>query len=126
MKYSAKKLLLLDGVGALTTALLLSQVLARFEPLFGMPKNVVFILSGVAGCFALYSITCHLIIKNNFERYLKVIITANLIYCVATCGLVIFHIQTLTWFGIAYFSGEIIIISMLVLAEYRKIKLGSV
>ncbi len=122
MNPTVKNIFLLDGMGAFTTAILLSQVLARFESLFGMPKEVLFVLSGIAFCFALYSITCHLLVKNNFEPYLKVIIAANLIYCLATFGLVLLHIQTLTGLGMAYFLGEITIILMLVWVEYRKIK----
>ncbi|MEX2513642.1 MAG: hypothetical protein WD398_12110 [Cyclobacteriaceae bacterium] len=99
MNCTAKNVFLLDGMGALTTAILLSQVLARFESLFGMPKEVLFILSGLAFCFALYSITCHLLIKNNFEAYLKVIITASLIYCLATFGLVLLQGEILAKLG---------------------------
>jgi hypothetical protein len=52
----------------LITGLLLSQVLARFESLFGMPKEILWVLSGVAFLFALYSITCHVIIKKELWK----------------------------------------------------------
>jgi len=122
MNFSAKKLFLLDGLGALTTAILLSQILARFESFFGMPKNILYILSLVAVCFAAYSLTCFLFVKTNFSRYFKVIIVANIAYCLATLGLVIIYFQPLTWFGIAYFLGEISIISLLIFREIRQVK----
>ena len=122
MNFSAKKLFLLDGLGALTTAILLSQILARFESFFGMPKNILYILSLVAVCFAAYSLTCFLFVKTNFSRYFRIIIVANISYCLATLGLVIIYFQPLTWFGIAYFLGEISIISLLIFREIRQVK----
>ncbi|NHE55963.1 VOC family protein [Cyclobacterium plantarum] len=41
MNISAKKILLFDGLGALITFIMLWQVLARFEELFGMPKTAI-------------------------------------------------------------------------------------
>jgi len=41
MNISAKKILLFDGLGALITFIMLRQVLARFEVLFGMPKTAI-------------------------------------------------------------------------------------
>ena len=65
MGFTIKKVFLLDGVGAIITGLMLSQVLARFVPLFGMPANLLFILSGLAFCFALYSLSCYLLVVEN-------------------------------------------------------------
>lgn len=119
MNFTAKKLLLIDGIGACITALLLSQVLTRFEPLFGMPKEVLFVLAAVAVCFAVYDAACYFLIKSNHSPALKPIMTANAIYCMVTFGLVIIHFDTLTWLGIAYFIGEIALVSALIFIEYR-------
>ena len=124
MKYSAKRLFLIDGLGALTTALLLSQVLARFDSLFGMPRPILFLLSGIAFIFAIYSMSCHLLLKKNFTPFLAGIATANVLYCILTSGLVIYYFPALTGLDVAYFVGEIIIILLLVAAEYRSIRLG--
>ncbi|MEQ8706424.1 MAG: hypothetical protein RIC19_21005 [Phaeodactylibacter sp.] len=121
MNLTAKKMLLLDGVGALVTATMLSQVLARHVPLFGMPKEVLHILSGVALCFAVFSLTSHLLVKSGFDRYLSIILIANITYCITTLVLMGVHIEKLTWLGIAYFIGEVIIVLILVYAEYRKV-----
>lgn len=58
-KATINKLFLIDGIGALITALLLSQVLARYESVFGMPASLLYVLAGVAACFAVYSLTCY-------------------------------------------------------------------
>lgn len=122
MNISAKKILLFDGLGALITFILLSQVLARFEGLFGMPKEVLFLLSIVALCFAIFSISSYLFLKNNIEKHIKIILIANTTYGISTLVLVGIHIQKLTGLGIAYFVGEIIIILLLVYTEYRIVK----
>ena len=105
-----KKIFLLDGTGAVITALLLSQVLARYEPVFGMPRGILFVLAGIAGCFAVYSLLCYFLVGKNWQAYLKGIAAANALYCVATLGLVLYLHASLTWLGIAYFVVEMAIV----------------
>src|SRR6056297_2379575 len=119
MRYSTRTLFLIDAAGAFATALLLSQVLARFESVFGMPRHTLFILAGIALCFLIYSITCYFLVDENPGKFLKVIAAANTMYCILTLSLMIMHASTLTWLGLAYFTGEIIIILMLVRLEYK-------
>ena len=119
MRYSAKTLFLIDAAGALATAFLLSQVLARYESLFGMPVSILFILAGIALCFAVYSVMCHFLVEESAGKFLKIIAAANTLYCILTLGLVILFAQTLTWLGIAYFTGEIIIVLTLSRLEYK-------
>ena len=109
---------LIDGLGAIVTAILLSQVLARFETVFGMPQDILWILAGVAACFAVYSISCHLFLEKNEQPYLRGIAVANLFYCLTTLVLVIYLRATLTYLGLAYFIGEMIIILILVRWEF--------
>ena len=114
-----KKLFLIDGFGAVVTAFMLGFVLSSFETLFGMPQNILFILAGIACCFAIYSFSCYFFIKENGKPFLKVIAIANTLYCILTLVLVIYLNQTLTWLGVAYFVGEIIIVLALVSVEWR-------
>lgn len=122
MNISAKKLLLLDGLGAFASAILLSQVLARFDSLFGMPREILYFLSGIAICFAVFSLTSHVYVKSNFKRSLSIIFIANMLYCLATCILIGIYFDQLTWLGIAYFIGEITLVSVLIYAEIHKLK----
>jgi len=55
-----KTLFLVDGIGALLTALLLFAVLRPFHELFGMPQITVTYLSIIAAIFCLYSMSCYL------------------------------------------------------------------
>jgi hypothetical protein len=114
-----KKLFLIDGMGAVLTALLLSQLLARLIPVFGMPRAILYPLAGIAACFAAYSFTCHLLIKQNWAPFLRGIAVANTLYCLTTLGCVIYLWDSLTWLGIAYFIGEILIVMTLVRAEIK-------
>ncbi len=118
-----KRLFLIDSLGAVLTALLLSQVLARFETVFGMPRNILYILAGVAVVFAIYSFLCHLLVKDNWRSYLILIAIANTLYCMVTLGLVVYYFGRLTYLGVAYFIGEIIIVLSLVRIELAMYKI---
>lgn len=114
---------LIDGIGALITALLLNQVLTRFESFFGMPSYILWMLAVIAFCFSIYSFVCHFIVKKYFKVRLATIIIANTFYCVLTTALIIAHFDKLTVFGLAYFIGEIFVILLLTLLEYTIFKM---
>ncbi len=114
-----KKIFLIDSVGAIVTALMLSQVLAQFEHIFGMPQSTLFTLAGIASGFALYSITCYWLVKKHWRRYLIGIAVANIAYCILTLGLIIKLSDTITYLGIAYFGGEIILVVALAIFEFQ-------
>lgn len=116
---SFQNIFLIDALGALTTTILLSQVLARFESVFGMPREILYLLALIAALFAIYSFWCHWRTKVNRIPYLKGIALANTLYCILTLGLVIHLHHSLTWLGTAYFIGEIIIVMGLVLVEIK-------
>lgn len=119
MPLSPHRLFLLDGLGALLTAVMLFFVLARFEDFFGMPIAVLKPLAAAAVVFAVYSLTCHRFLKQNPKPFLLAIATANALYCITTVVLMQRHADRLTAFGFAYFIGEIIIIGFLVFLEYK-------
>ncbi len=112
-----KKLFLIDSLGALVTAFFLFIVLKDFNEYFGMPITILNYLSSIAACLCIYSITCFVIIKKNWIPFIRIISTANLLYCILTISLIIFYHHQLTIFGIAYFLGEIAIILGLVYIE---------
>ena len=116
-----KKLFLIDGLGALLTAVLLLTILARYEDRFGMPRNVVYFLSAVAFTYAIYSFCCSVLAKRSWFIYLRIIAIANIMYCCLTFGLMIYFFQVLTILGLVYFSLEIVVISCLVFLEFKVI-----
>ena len=108
---------LLDGIGALVTAISLGIVLTKFNAYFGMPIPVLHKLALVACGFAVYSLSCHFLLTAKWGKFLKPIIFANAAYCVASAILVVYHFEKLTIIGIVYFVIEILIIVALIYIE---------
>ena len=117
-----KKMFLIDGIGALLSALGLLFILIPFETYFGMPAIVCQYLSFIAFAFTAFSLMRYFSDMNNWHTYLKVIATANSLYCLLTLGLVIKYVQSLSALGIAYFVGEMLIILAIVRLEIAVIK----
>ena len=114
-----RKLFLLDFAGALLTAFLTGFILVIFRDFFGMPKWVLIILSLTALLFAVYSLGCYFLAGRHWRICLQIIAIANLLYCCATAGLVIFFYSGLSIFGVLYFVGEILLMGILVSIEWR-------
>lgn len=114
-----RQLFLVDALGALLSAFLLGVVLVIFEPVFGMPCAILYVLAGVAVVLAVYSFSCYARFPRNWPPFLKIIAIANVIYCAVTLGLVVYLYEQLTGLGVAYFILEVIVISSLVRIEWK-------
>lgn len=119
-----RRLFLVDAAGAALTAVMLGFVLARFEPYFGMPVPVLYVLAAVAGAFVVYSACCYGFLKGDRRPYLRIIALANLVYCCMTVGLVLYYYSRLTALGVLYFSLELLVIACLVYVELSVVKEG--
>ncbi|MCG5056098.1 MAG: hypothetical protein KA712_24360 [Myxococcales bacterium] len=122
---SLRTLFLIDGIGALASALALGLVLPTFASAFGMPKRFLYLLSATAACFALYSLWCHRYAKSGRAPLLRGIAIANAAYCMFTLGLLVMFREQLTALGKLYFGGEIAVILCLVFIEARAIRRGA-
>lgn len=111
--FTAKQLFLIDSIGALLTALITFFILPTFTEHFGFPEHIFKILALSAFIFSIYSCSCFMLVKNEASIFLKIIGFANLCYCATIVYLVITHFSHLSGLGVAYFSGEILIICML-------------
>ncbi len=120
MNLAPRQLFLIDGVGALVTAGMLGMVLTRFESYFGIPSTILYPLSAVALIFCIYSLINYFMIGTNWRVFLKLIAIANSIYCLVTLSVIFSIYDSLTWLGLAYFLGEIIIVMTLVSIEWKK------
>ena len=114
-----KKLFLIDGLGAIISAFMLGIVLVNFENVFGMPKNILYLLSIIPCFFAVYSFYCYFKSLNNWRFYLKTIAIANLLYCLLTISLVIHLYEKPTFLGLIYFILELIVIGVLIIIELK-------
>lgn len=119
LKTNPKTIFLIDGLGAVLTAILLGFVLTNFEAYFGMPCNVLYCLAVVACIFMFYSLACYTFLKNRWRAFLSIIMVANLLYCGLTIALVCYYYSRLTPLGITYFLLECLVILGLVWLERR-------
>ncbi len=117
-----KTLLLIDSLGAFTTAFFLFAIMRRFNEYFGMPKTVLTGLSAAAGCFFIYSAFCFLFLKGSWAPFIRIIGIANLLYCSLTVGLLMKYYHALTIFGTVYFLTETVIICGLSYIELNSAK----
>ena len=115
---SAKRIVLIDSTGAFVTALLLF-LFSGFDRLVGMPKEILHILSFVAGVYGVYSMSCYLFIKGSLKLFLIGLVIANILYCIITFTLVQYYYPQLSWWAVTYFICEIVIIGTLVLFELK-------
>jgi len=120
-----RNLFLIDSLGALVTAFFLFAILRTFNEYFGMPQITLTYLSIIAVVFCLYSFTCFILLKDNWQPFLKTISIANLLYCCLTLTLVIYHFQRLTILGITYFFAEIIVVCGLGFVELKTLSMGT-
>ncbi len=119
MTLNLRTIFLLDGIGALLSAIFLGIILPMLQAHIGIPIYTLWLLAIIALFFAIYSLSCFWFLDTKNTKFLKAIITANLAYCILTALLVGFHIETITTWGIAYFLLEILIILGLVTYELR-------
>lgn len=118
-KLTTRQLFLIDSIGALSTMLLLSLVVARFDVFFGMPRTVSLSLAIPAFIFFVYSLSCFFRIGSAWRPYLRAISLANFSYCLASLVLIAYFSERLTFWGFFYFIGEIVIVAVLATVEFR-------
>ena len=113
------RLFLLDVLGACVTAMLLAGILIPFQEFFGLPLSALEVLLLFAVVFAFYSLSCFFFLKKNWQIFLRIIATANGLYCCLTAFFVIFYFERLTVLGLCYFLVEMMIILSLVFLEMK-------
>jgi ABC-type uncharacterized transport system permease subunit len=120
--FDPRQLFLVDALGAVVTAVLLTAVVAQFERAFGIPSRVVYVLAAIAAGFAVYSFTCYLTRPRNWPKFLRMIAIANLSYCLLTLIVLFVYRFEVTALGIGYFVGEVAIVAGLVVFELLTVR----
>ena len=116
-----RKLFLTDGAGALATAAI-NILLIRFEEYIGMPVGMLYYLLAAAVIFCFFSFTCYCTNPATPSLPLKIIAIANALYCLTTLLLVFVFYERLSIIGLAYFSVEIVVITLLIGVEWTTAK----
>ncbi|MEJ8843897.1 hypothetical protein WG954_16010 [Lacibacter sp. H375] len=117
-----KIIFLVDGIGAFVTAFLLFAVLRTYHEFIGLPGTTLTYLSVVAAGFSVYSLGCFYFVKENWQHFLQFISIANLLYCCVTIMLLVYNYSSVTVPGIVYFTGEIIVVCILVSLELKVLR----
>lgn len=113
-----KKIFLIDGAGALLTALTLIFAPVLLPGIFGLPQANTLLLGSIAVCFAVYSLYNY--VRFNPTRWkllLRIIALANLAYCLLSLVMILYFYKQVTVIGWIYFTGEIAILISLFLWE---------
>ena len=119
MKLNSKKMLLIDGIGAVVSCCFLGILLPKFSKSVGMPVEQLYFLATIALFFAIFSLTSFLKVKNEWFKFLKWVAVANLLYSLMTAGLVFVNFEDLGYLGKIYFLAEIPIVFILAIIEWK-------
>ncbi len=114
---SPRTLFLVDGAGALVTALVVGAVLPGLGEHIGMPRPVLRALALTAAVFVAYSLTCAAMRPTHWPGYVRGIALANAGYSLVTAAVLVRFragLQVLDWL---YFVGEIVVVCALVTLE---------
>jgi hypothetical protein len=117
-----RNVFLLDGVGALLSALLLVVLIAPLEGIWGMPQTIAYTLSFPAFGFVAYSLGCYFLNPSAWKPLMRLIALANFLYCCVTFALVIVQYSSLTKLGVAYFLGEMGIVFVVIGIELMTVR----
>jgi len=112
------QIFLIDGMGALLSAILLC-VVQYYKEVFGVPDAMFQLLIPFQVLFACYSFTCLLSKSGKQKILLTVIIICNVLYALYSLLLVYLNADQLSTIGIIYFMLEILVILLLVSLELR-------
>ncbi len=114
-----RRLLQIDAVGALVSAVMLGGVLPIFSESLGLPVPVLYFLAAFPVAFLLYNAQTLLRPSASLRVGLRVIAVANASYVVVSIGALLMHLDQLRLLGWAYFPGEIAIVATLAVVEWR-------
>jgi hypothetical protein len=119
-RWSHKHFFLLDGLGAVFSALMLGVVLVHFHAFIGIPKDTLLLLAAFPVVFAVYDFVCFYSTSFQKSAYLKGIAIANFTYVLLSAFILFKHAGDLSLLGWLYFVGELIIVLGLGILEWRK------
>lgn len=123
-----RTMFLIDGLGGVTTALMLCLLLPRFHEEIGLTRSTLVMLGLFGVVYGAYSLACWRLVRTRWRRALAILIGANTFYCLVSGLVVVTHRRAMTVLGVSYFLVEIAVISALIgieLAVLRALRKGS-
>lgn len=122
LKNNPKYIFLMDGLGAILSCVLLSLVLPLFVDLLGMPISTLYILAILPFIYSVYSLLCYFLNPFQWKFYLRVIASANFLYCAFTMFYLVWNLELTTILCEIYFVLEMIVVVSLASLEWKLAK----
>lgn len=117
-----KRLIMLDAMGAVISAVALYIAVFQLESFFGIPRIVFGYSLGLAGCIFVLDLSYLLGTGCNNGISLQRIAAGNITYCLLIVVLAIAHRDALTIYGWLYYTIELFILVWLASLEFRVAK----
>lgn len=119
LSQKARKLFIIDGMGALFSSLMLGVIWVRWQECFGLPIHLLYVLALIPLGFVLYDLFAILNKHFSISRLLRGIAFLNICYVLLSFVLAIYHFDLITLWAKLYLSGEVIVVLIIVRWEIR-------
>lgn len=119
LEANPKRLFIVDGIGAIVSAIMLGIVLVRLESYIGIPSTTLYILAIIPIFFLFYDFISYRSEDAYIGRRLQGIAIMNLLYCFLSIGFTYYHRESITSLGLVYVVIEILIILYIVVLELK-------
>jgi len=119
---SIRKLFLLDGSGALLTALMLMLVLPKLDLLTGIDPDMITVMVLIAFLLATMSLTFFFTYNQQSYKVLQVIGILNLLYSGIIVVVLLVYGSSMKPLSMTYFILEGLVVALLGLVDIRKHK----
>ena len=114
-----KILFILDGIGALLSAFMLAIILPKLEPIIGIPSEALQVLATFAVLIVIYDVVNVMDKNTKLKPRLRAVAHFNIVYILLSIAVVIYYNETVSFWGWAYFIGELTIIAVLAIVEKK-------
>ena len=113
-----KLLFKIDAIGAILSAFLLGVVLVYFQDYIGIPEYTLYLLAVFPVFFAVFDFIA-IGNEEGISANLKIVSIMNASYCLISVSFAFVHISSITVLGWFYIIGEVLIVLLLAILEYR-------
>lgn len=113
-----KRIFLIDSIGALLSAVFLVAIVLFFRQAVGLPEKILYLQLGIACIYSVYSMCCYFLVSSRWRTFLRIISIANLLYSLLIVLCLVVSYDSIAFFGLIYFSLEIMVILCLVFVEF--------
>lgn len=113
-----EKLILMDAVGALISAIFLGVIMVQLNRYFLVPNDVLFLLTIFPVFFFVVDLIFLFAFKNLIRKGLRLVAFLNLMYCLVSFAQVL-KLDTLALMAYVYFSIEIVLLICLSYIQFK-------